>query len=59
MKKLLLLVCVSILMSGCLYSPYGYDGRGYSRGGDRGHEGGGERGHGDRDGGGERRGHGD
>ena len=52
MKKILLLVCMTCLMSGCLYSPYDFEGRGGSHAG-RGD--GGERGHG----GGERRGRGD
>ncbi|MFM2407592.1 MAG: hypothetical protein RL358_334 [Pseudomonadota bacterium] len=54
MKKILLLVCMTFLMSGCLYSPYDFDGRDGSHAG-RGHGDGGEHGHGD----GERRGRGD
>ena len=30
MKKILLLLCISCLMTGCLYSPYDFDGRGGS-----------------------------
>lgn len=53
MKKILLLVCISCLLTGCLYSPYDFEGRGYPRG--HGHGGG----HGGEHGGGERGGHGD
>lgn len=47
MKKILLLVCISCLMTGCFYSPYDFEGRGGSHGG-RGHgDGGGHHGHDD------------
>ncbi|MEQ1556070.1 MAG: hypothetical protein ABL915_04650 [Gallionella sp.] len=49
MKKILLLVCMTFVMSGCLYSPYDFDGHGYPRGGhgDRGGHGGEHHGHDD------------